>query len=130
MLSADEMTLFAASYFDELVSIASHLGVKVVFTSGIKSPFPARKANIIYDFFYAVIEWSARRECSGMLANLKVAAGEGGLHLMLPQEALAFVPDSGLLAAIHAAGGVYALQDLEDTVGISLSFGKGGEANG
>lgn len=131
---AQETSLLPASewmsYADELAELADCAGVKVLVTSRMEAPLPVRRATLFYDFFYSAVDWAAGRACACVLAHL--AREEGGITLrLLPsEEARPFPVEESLAAAIAAAGGSYAVKDLDGAVGIRLTFPEGGERDG
>ncbi|NLA26615.1 MAG: hypothetical protein GX878_04400, partial [Firmicutes bacterium] len=125
-LPADEL----AAYMDELAGMAHYAGVKIVVTSEIKTATPVRQAALLYDFFYRVIDWAAKRESPRMIAHLGSEKGAATIRLLPSGDVRSFELKEDLLAAIASAGGVYSTKDLDGAGGISLTFPRGGEAGG
>ncbi|MDL2294830.1 hypothetical protein LJC60_09435 [Ruminococcaceae bacterium OttesenSCG-928-D13] len=123
---ADELTV----YIDELAEIAGYGEGRVLVTSEITSDLPVRVATLFYDFFYAAIAWAARQKCPHLLVHLGPEGDAITMRLLPSADAHSFVLDAKLEASIIEMGGTWALKDLDDAVGISLSFPKGGEADG
>lgn len=125
LLPADELTV----YLDELAEIAGYSGVKLIVTSELELPVSIRRATLFYDLFYNVIYWAAWLPETNILTHLGYETGTVTLRLLLPEDARSFRMEKGLKAAIAAVNGVYAVKDLDDGCGISLSFPEGGEDN-
>lgn len=125
-LPADEL----AVYMDELCEIAEYSDVKIIVTSEIKAPMAIRGATLFYDFFYQVVDWAQQECCSTMLVHMGLEKDHATLRLLPSADARTFAPDAQLSMAIASVGGAYSIKDLDDAVGISLSFPKGGEGGG
>jgi len=123
MLPADELTV----YFDEIAEIAGFSDVKVLVTSMLSAGLPVRQATLLYDFFYSVIYWASWHSGPYMLAYLGIEDGRVMLRLLPSEDANSFQLENSLKKAICAAGGVFAVKDLDDAVGLSLSFPEDGE---
>ncbi|NLF80618.1 MAG: hypothetical protein GX572_05445, partial [Clostridia bacterium] len=115
------------AYIDELAEMAVYADVNILVTSEIKAPLAVRQATLFYDFFYTVIDWAAQQGCPYMLAHLGPEKDLITLRLLPSYDARSFKPAPEPEAAIRAAGGLWAIKDLDGAVGISLAFPKGGE---
>ncbi|MGD9560007.1 MAG: histidine kinase N-terminal 7TM domain-containing protein [Oscillospiraceae bacterium] len=123
---ADELTV----YMDELAEIAGYGEAKVLVTSEMSANMPVRVATLFYDFFYAAIEWAVQQPCLHMLVHLGPQEDTVTMRLLTAADAHTFVLGAELDAAIKTAGGRFALKDLDEAMGISLSFPKGGGVDG
>ena len=123
MLPADEL----AVYIDELAELAGYAGVKIITANAMAQPLDMRRATLFYDFFYSIVACAARHGCSCMLAHL---GPEQALRLLPSEETCAYEMEAGLAASVAAAGGVFAVKDLDGAVGISLTFPEGGASHG
>lgn len=119
-----------AVYMDELAEITPYAGVKIIVTCEPTAPLPVRQATLFYDFFYQVIDWAASRNCPTMLAHLGTEDGSVTLRLLPSADARSFALSTESSRAIAFAGGTYLQKDLDDAVGISLTFPEGGEGIG
>jgi len=112
---------------DELIEIAGYAGVKIAITNEIKTGISARQATLLYDFFYNAID---RTIPNGNSIIVRAAQENGAitLRLLLPPN-LSFDVTENLIRAINRAGGTFSVKDLDDAVGIELSFGGGGKSD-
>jgi hypothetical protein len=122
-LPADELMV----YIDELAEIAGYSGVKIITGSKIETQISVRRITLFYDFFYSVVDYAAELGCPHILAHLTPENGNIAMRLLASGDARSFQAEKGLGAAIASDGGTYTAKDLDDAVGISLSFPKGGE---
>ncbi len=121
-LPVDELTV----YIDELAGMADYSGVQILVTSEIKNLISIRQATLFYDFFYAVADWAAERECPTMLVHLGPEKEGVTMRLLPSEDARSFKMEGNLDAAITSAGGIFSVKDLDGAIGISLVFPKGG----
>jgi hypothetical protein len=128
-----------AGYIDELAELAGYAGLRVVLASRIQTPVGLRRAALLYDVFYSALDWAVtgvRGQDTGerhMLASLGRAGGTVAMRLQCPAGARPFRAEGSLAAAVASAGGAMEVKDLEDAVGVNLSFpgdGEGGGAGG
>ncbi|MCL2060482.1 MAG: hypothetical protein FWH01_15765 [Oscillospiraceae bacterium] len=112
------------AYLDEMAEIALYADVKIIVTQGAEgSGMPVRRATLLYDMFYNVINWAAQLGGTSLLAHVSAEAGSYVLRMLHSEGAGAFRMDNNLEAAIASAGGTYAIKELDDdAVGLSLSF--------
>ena len=123
-LPADELTV----YLDGLAEVAGYSGVQVIVTSVLRGHLVFRRAALLYDLFYHLISWAAWLESPHILAHLGAENGEVVFRLLTSEDAHSFQPEKSFLTAIAAVGGTYLIKDLDDAVGISLSFPQGGDS--
>ena len=123
VLPADELTV----YFDELAEIAGYSGVKTIVTSDIKGHILVRYVTLLYDFFYNAAYWATGFANPSILVHLGLEDGNTVLRLLPSENAGSFRMDKSLETAIASVGGTYAVKDLDDAVGMNLSFPGGGE---
>ncbi|MGI6497370.1 MAG: histidine kinase N-terminal 7TM domain-containing protein [Oscillospiraceae bacterium] len=124
-LPGNELT----AYVDELAEMAAYSDVKILVTSGIKSPIPVRQATLFYDFFYTVIDWASSRECPTMLAHLETGKETMVMRLLPSCDPRSVALSAKLHAVIRSSGGVFSMKDLDGAVGLQLAFPKGGEGS-
>ena len=88
-----------------------------------------RRINLFYEFFYHVIAWALQLGCRRIPAQLIYENKNIAMRFMLPEEARSFRMEENFHRALASADGTYAVKDLDDAVGISVSFPEGGEQN-
>jgi hypothetical protein len=125
ILQAGELAI----YLDELAEIAGYSNIKIIVSSDLKISLFVRRATLIYDFFYSVIHWAAELDSSSIITHLGIENGDIVLRMLPSGEVNSYQMESALEKAIAAAGGTYLVKDLDDAVGLSLSFPQGSEAN-
>ena len=135
MLPSNELSV----YMDELAEIGGYAGVQTIVTNVITAAMhgadiPVRYATLFYDFLYYVIDraaaaWKAGQNYTSILANIAHEHENITMRLTLPGETHAFRMNADLGRAVEAAGGVFAVKDLDDAAGLSLSFPLG-KSNG
>lgn len=125
ILPADELT----GYFDELAEIAGYSGVRTILTSEIEGQLSVRHTTLLYDFFYNVAFWTTLYANPRLLAHLGTENGSVVLKLLPSEDAKLFQMERSLENAVILAGGTYSVKDLDDAIGLSLSFPIGGDGN-
>jgi hypothetical protein len=110
-------------YLEELKDIANYTGVKIIVTARGGLDISIRRATLFYDFFYSAADWASMYDGCWMLAVLEREEGYTVLRLLPSEDARAFKMEPEILAAIAAAGGTYAIKELDEfDAGISVSF--------
>jgi hypothetical protein len=124
-LPADELMV----YIYELAEIADYTGVKVVVTNELKAQMSARRTTLFYDFFYYVADWAAQQDCHNIVVHLGSERENVVMRFLAPGDAGSFQASANkdFDAAVASAGGTCVVKDLEDAVGLSLSFPEEGE---
>jgi len=120
-ISADEL----AVYMDETAMFAGYADVKVICASEVKDEILFRKGALIYDFFYAVLEWAASYETGSAVISQLLRKDDKLIFQILPSlDIRTFDISAGtpLPEAIKKAGGTISVKDLDDAIGITLSF--------
>jgi len=112
-----------AVYMDELAEFAQLSGIKCLITCKIVGSVALRRATIMYDLFYSVLE---RMLESGDSVILVQITDEHAIKLMPSGEMMDFAPQGSLANEIIAADGAIAVKDLEHATGIQLTFSEGG----
>ena len=112
-------------YLDELAEFAAYAKLNVLTNCSLTAALPARQATLFYDFFYAAL--AAEIEAGGATVLEHLSADSKGvtMHLMLSAQG-EWVEDLRCPAA--RADGLIAMKNLEESVGVTLSFSKGGAA--
>ena len=122
-LPADELTV----YIDELSELAVSAGVKIASGSLLLGELPVRRATLLYDFFYEVVALASGCKCSTMLFSLGMQDNNVVMRLLPSEDIQLGLLDERFLTIIAEEGGNIAIKDLDDAVGISLSFPNGGD---
>jgi len=117
-LAADELMV----YLDELAEMAGYADVTVISTCEIRSDIDLRQSTLFYDFFNNVVYWATWVKGARILANLGIENGNIVLRLLPNEDARSFQMNKTVIAAIASADGKYTVKDLDDGVGLSLSF--------
>ena len=118
MLPADELTV----YFDELAEMAGYSDVRIIVTSDLKIDVPVRQATLFYDLFYNVIYWATWSDKPYILTLLGADTKSIVLRMLPSEDAHTFRMGRELYSAISENNGLYVVKDLDDAVGLSLSF--------
>ncbi len=116
------------AYMDELSEIAKYSNVQIATVNEIKGKLSIRYATLFYDFFYRVADLAVEKECPYIIEHLGTEEEFLIMGFLTSQDMGTFEPEPGLITAITAAKGKILTKDLEDTVGIRVSFPKGGVA--
>lgn len=116
------------SYIDELAEIAKYSDVQIATINEIKGNLAVRYATLFYDFFHELTDLAMRTDCPYIIVNLSQESESFSLRLLPSGDIGRFKARPKLIAAIAAAKGNIVIKELEDTIGISLSFPKGGKA--
>ncbi|HZK44594.1 MAG TPA: histidine kinase N-terminal 7TM domain-containing protein [Syntrophomonadaceae bacterium] len=116
------------AYIDELSEIVKYSNVEIATVNEIKGSLAIRHATLFYDFFYVIADLAVQTGCPYIIEYLASEAESITMRL-LPSEDMGIVKlEPRLIAAIAAVNGNIVQKDLEDTVGFSISFPKGGIA--
>ena len=119
--SAGELTV----YMDELADFAKVAGLTCFCSCILTVPVPLRQAVLLYDFFYALLDWQGQRQSLSLF--LQILDENGLVMRVMPSGQMDdFVPEDELLAKITAAGGTFSRRPLYDADGFWLTFPKGG----
>ena len=117
-LPADEITV----YFDELAEMAGYSDVRIIVTSELKKDIAVRYATLFYDLFYNIIYWASWSSKTYIIALLSFDNGNAVLRLLPSEDVRTFQMGQELQEAISNTGGKIDIKDLDDAVGLSLSF--------
>ncbi|MCL2488196.1 MAG: hypothetical protein FWE80_05875 [Oscillospiraceae bacterium] len=114
-------------YFDELTEFARMAGVDCLISCALDGGIGMRCAVLFYDFLGAVLEWAAAHLRGKVIIQIVSENGRIAMKLLMGYEALAFDLPAQAAQEIGGADGLFEKEDLEDMVGIVLSFPEGGE---
>lgn len=116
-------------YIDELCEIAKYSNLQIARVNEISGSIPIRYATIFYDFFYTVADLAVQKSCPYIIVDISTEEDEITMRLLPSIEIGALNAESKLIEAIEIAKGKITKKDIEDTIGISISFPKGGVEN-
>jgi len=102
--------------------MAGYAGVNVIGTSEIRSDLDLRQATLFYDFVYNVLYWATWLSGVRILTNLGIENNHTVLRMLPNEDAKSFQMNKTVMAAIASVDGTYSVKDLDDGVGLSLSF--------
>ena len=122
-ISTDELII----YLDELSEIAMYSNLKIITVDAIKGSLAIRHATLFYDFFYTMVDLTLKKRCHYIIVNLETEEELVTMRLLPSENIGDYKLESNLIVGIAAAKGNVIIKDLEDTIGISISFPKGGE---
>ncbi|HHX59663.1 MAG TPA: hypothetical protein GX707_02825 [Epulopiscium sp.] len=113
-------------YIDELTEIAKYSNIQIINVNQIKGSMDIRQGTLFYDFFYAVIDLAIQTGCTYVIGNFEANEKFFVMRFLPSKDIGTFKLKSKLIAAIAAAKGEIVTKKLEDTIGINISFPKGG----
>lgn len=116
-----------AVYIDELSELAAYADVRVVTVCTASGSVSSRRATVLYDFFYRMLDICSSRE-STVLEQL-IDTKDGVEMKLLPSFFdfdISFLEDA-LDKALELVGGKIIIKELDETAGLSLFIPKGGE---
>ena len=125
-MSGEELSI----YLDELSEFAGYAGVRALTRCGIADALDIRIATLCYDFYFTLLSWSARESGATLLGQLERRDGELNFRVLSSEEEK--TPDfpPSFLKGAAARGGKISCRQLDETIGIYLTFSKGGSVNG
>lgn len=116
-------------YIDELSEIAKYSKVDIVVVNNIEGKLSIRYATLFYDFFYEMVYLAVKTACTHTIGHLESKKEFVTMGFLIPKDMKTSVLESKLGASITEAKGVFIKKDLEDAIGISISFPRGGDPN-
>ena len=116
-------------YIEELCEIAKYSDVKIVAINEIKRNLPVRYMTLFYDFFYTIADLAVQEGCPYIIVDIGIQEELITMRLLPSEELGALETETVLMEAIAAAKGKIVRKSIEDTIGISISFPKGGVEN-
>ncbi len=116
-------------YINEISDILRISNVKIVGINQIKDKISSRYATLFYNFFYEIIDISIQEKCAYIIHYLEEDNESLTMRLLFSEDVGTLEIEAGLLASISKANGIINIKDVDDTIGISLSFTKGGKIN-
>ena len=125
MHSADNDELIM--YIDELCEIAKYANVNIATINNLEGYLPIRYATLFYDFFYTIVDLAVQTYCPYIIADIGTEEEFIIMRLLPSQDIGELKTQSKLKDAIATAKGNMVMKNIDDSVGISISFPKGGE---
>ena len=117
-------------YMDELSEYATLAGVNARIINEIKGAIPARIAVLFYNFLEEILSYSVKNSNGPILVRLRATKNDFNMWLMLSNNDSLYKPNHRLNKLVQTNCGKFEVKDLDDAVGIGLSFtSKGGESN-
>lgn len=123
IMDVDELII----YIDELSEMSENYNVQTATLNKIKENISIRYAILLYDFSYIIADLAVERNCSHIIQNLEIEGEYLIMRALTSGELGEFKIKSRFINAIEAVKGKIVIKDLEDTIGISISFPKGGD---
>ena len=117
-ISASELII----YTDEFSEYASMAGTNIQTINEIRDRLATCQITLFYDFFAEVVLWATTNDYSNILVRFYSGKGHFVMAIMLPDKDNIFKPEKNLKNKIQNRGGIFAVKDLDDVVGISLSL--------
>lgn len=116
-------------YIDELREIAKYSNVQIATLNEIKGNLPIRYTTLFYDFFYNMSDLAVQKSCPYIIVDIGTEEESITMRLLPSVDIGALKTESKLIEAIATAKGKIVRKEVEDTIGISISFPKGGVEN-
>ena len=118
LFSAEELNIYFSEIaeFSELTGIRMHIAINEI------PDLPIRQATLFYDFLYAVLEWCIYKGCHTILVNITFLNGLFSINFLPSIRAEYFALDPTLSSALQKESGIFSVKDLDETIGITLSF--------
>ncbi len=113
-------------YIDELSEITHYYNVQIVTLNEIKGQLPIRYATLFYDFSYLMADLAVNKKLSYSIQNIEIKDEFFKMGFLASKDLGGFQIDTRFVAAIEGVKGKITIKKLEDTIGISISFPKGG----
>lgn len=124
IIASDELIV----YIDEISEIAKYSNVQIATVNELKGDLATRYATLFYDFFYAAADLAVYKDCPYIIEHLGIEEEFITMRLLPSEDIGNFQPEMRLIEAIADVKGKVVRKHLEDTIGISISFPKGGVA--
>lgn len=113
-------------YLDELSEFAGYARVHALMCSSCEESWELHRAVLCYDFYFAVIFWSAQHHQVTLLGQLEQKSNGREVRILAANELGMPAFSSAFCAAVEAAGGTLRSRPVEDMIGLYLEFPKGG----
>ncbi len=114
-------------YIDEFSEITGHYNVQITTLNEIKGNIPIRYATLFYDFSYLMADLAVKKGLSYSIQNLGIKDNFFNMGFLTSKNSGELKMEAKFIAAAERVKGKIITKDLEDTIGISISFPKGGD---
>lgn len=112
-------------YMDELCEIAKYSNVQIATVNKLQGYLTIRYATLFYDFFYTIVDLAIQKYCPYIIVDIGTEEEFIIMRLLPSVDIGVLTIESKLIEAITEAKGKVIRKDIEDTIGISISFLKG-----
>ena len=116
-------------YIRELCEIASYSNVNIATVNEIVGDLPIRYATLFYDFFYTTVDLAVQKSCPYIIVDIGTEEELITMRLLPSMDIGTIKTESKLVEAIADVKGKIIRKNIEDTIGISISFPRGGVEN-
>ncbi len=116
-------------YLEELSEISKYGNVQIAIVNEIQEKLSIRHTTLFYDFFYSIADLAIRESCPYVIVDIGIEEDLLIMRILPSVEVGALEIELKLMDAIIGAKGRIVRKDVEDTIGISISFPKGGTEN-
>ena len=113
-------------YLDELSEIARYSNLKVATLNNSKDILRIRNATLLYDFFHSIINLAIEKNCDTIIEYLEIDSKFVVMKFLLSRDLGTFEIDTKLKQSINKENGQIQIKNLDDMIGISITFPKGG----
>ncbi|NLC65812.1 MAG: hypothetical protein GX752_02570 [Clostridium sp.] len=113
------------SYKDELVEIAKYSDLEIKSVNKFNGSIDIRYGTLIYDFFYELIDLAIQKGSTYIIESFESDENFFTVKFLPSHDIGSFEKESKIFKSISDANGKIIWKNLEDTIGISLSFPKG-----
>ena len=116
-------------YMEELCEIVKYSNVQIAIVNQIKGKLAIRYITLLYDFFYTIADLAVQSSCPYIIVDIGSEEDFITMRILPSVEIGSLDTEQNLLERIKDVKGKVVKKEIEDTIGISLSFPKGGVEN-
>ena len=113
-------------YLDELAEYARASGLRCLCNCILTGPVCLRQATLMYDLFYALLEWQQEHSNGSLFVQLLEEDGAAVMRVMPSGDMTEFCPEPEFLHDLETAGGSFSRRLLDDADGFWLTFPREG----
>lgn len=114
-------------FLDEIAEIGKYAKVQIATVNEISGSIRVRFATLFYDLFYKMIDLVVSLEYNYIIIYLEQGENEVVMRLLPSKDIGVFEIADRLEEAIALENGEVGIKEVEETMGISISFPKGGD---
>ena len=122
-MQSEELVIF----LDEIAEIGKYGKVKIATINEIRESISIRHATLFYDIFYRIIDLVISLGYDYIIIYLETGENSVVMRLLPSKDIGVFEMEKRLRAAVISVNGEFSIKTLDETVGISISFPKGGD---